>query len=295
MAGERSVAAAGGPGADPIQRIFFGHHKCATQYIKAVVSRVAAWSGMGFDSVVLVAQPSAAPQLCNPQGDVAKAELLYVANANVEITAALRQRGSLRGFHVIRDPRDILVSGYFSHRYSHPVTVHNRERMAVWRQQLAELPSVEEGLLRELEFAADNFANLAAWSYQQPDIHEVRYEALIADPLVQFGQIFRFLGFTTPRHGWGELADRLWRRYSMRPLRRSTSLPQPLLRRILDNHAFERKSGGRARGEEDVRHHYRKGVAGDWRNYFTPRVVAAFKDRYGPLLLQLGYERSSDW
>ena len=27
----------------------------------------------------------------------------------------------LKGVHVIRDPRDIIVSGYFSHKHSHPV------------------------------------------------------------------------------------------------------------------------------------------------------------------------------
>jgi hypothetical protein len=71
---------------------------------------------------------------------------------------------------------------------------------------------------------------------------------------------------------------------------RRTCLPQPLLRHILARNAFARKAGGRTPGQEDVYHHYRKGVAGDWQIYFTPRVTAAFKERYGDLLLQLGYE-----
>jgi lipopolysaccharide transport system ATP-binding protein len=72
-------------------------------------------------------------------------------------------------------------------------------------------------------------------------------------------------------------------------------LPQPILRHILARHAFEHRAGGRTRGQEDVRHHYRKGVAGDWRNYFTSRVTAEFKARYGDLLIRLGYESSLDW
>ena len=31
---------------------------------------------------------------------------------------------NVKGFHVVRDPRDMLVSGYFSTRYSHPSKGH---------------------------------------------------------------------------------------------------------------------------------------------------------------------------
>lgn len=39
----------------------------------------------------------------------------------------------------------------------------------------------------------------------------------------------------------------------------------------------------------------RKGVAGDWRNYFSIDNVAAFKSAAGGALLSLGYELNSDW
>jgi hypothetical protein len=39
----------------------------------------------------------------------------------------------------------------------------------------------------------------------------------------------------------------------------------------------------------------RKGVAGDWRNYFSKNSVAAFKATAGEALLTLGYELNSDW
>ena len=47
---------------------------------------------------------------------------------------------------------------------------------------------------------------------------------------------------------------------------------------------FERLTG-RARGKEDISSHERKGIVGDWRNYFTDRVKGVFKERFGPLLL----------
>ena len=39
----------------------------------------------------------------------------------------------------------------------------------------------------------------------------------------------------------------------------------------------------------------RKGVAGDWKNYFTPPVKEAFKRHYGSLLVDAGYESDLDW
>ncbi|CAB3760055.1 hypothetical protein LMG29542_03739 [Paraburkholderia humisilvae] len=36
--------------------------------------------------------------------------------------------------------------------------------------------------------------------------------------------------------------------------------------------------------------HERKGIAGDWRNYFTPGVTKNFNAQYGNLLVSAGYD-----
>ena len=64
---------------------------------------------------------------------------------------------------------------------------------------------------------------------------------------------------------------------------------------MVHDNRFETKTAGRKEGEEDVTSHYRKGVAGDWRNHFTQAHVDEFKTRYGDLLVRLGYEQSADW
>jgi hypothetical protein len=58
---------------------------------------------------------------------------------------------------------------------------------------------------------------------------------------------------------------------------------------------FERLTHGRERGQENVKSHERKGIAGDWRNYFDDQVKDVFKARYGDLLIATGYERDSEW
>ncbi|MCA1847755.1 MAG: sulfotransferase domain-containing protein [Actinobacteria bacterium] len=63
---------------------------------------------------------------------------------------------------------------------------------------------------------------------------------------------------------------------------------------IVEEFSFERQAGRRP-GEEDRGSFLRKGVVGDWRNYFSPEAREMF-DRYaGDELILLGYERDRAW
>jgi hypothetical protein len=64
---------------------------------------------------------------------------------------------------------------------------------------------------------------------------------------------------------------------------------------VTARHSFEKLSGGREPGQEDVKSHYRKGVHGDWRNHFTPAITRRFKALYGDLLVVGGYEKDASW
>ena len=72
-------------------------------------------------------------------------------------------------------------------------------------------------------------------------------------------------------------------------------LDRGLLANVVVQNRFQALSGGRPRGVEDRESHFRKGVAGDWRQYFSNRVKRAFKSRYGGHLIAAGYERDLDW
>jgi len=67
-----------------------------------------------------------------------------------------------------------------------------------------------------------------------------------------------------------------------------------LLGRVYD-HRFEKKTGGRSQGQENKSSHYRKGKAGDWTNHFSPTHVDYFKEQFGDLVLDLGYENDPNW
>jgi hypothetical protein len=226
-------------------------------------------------------------------------DVLVFPNADCRWLETLRNDAAFRGFHVIRDPRDIVVSGYFSRLYSHPVFPGNREELLAQRQQLAVAPTIEEGLILEMDYEAGNFAAMSAWDYRSTDVFETTFEHLTADPEASFVEILEFCGTPVPRWGPGATLtmgyDELLTRGLGRARRGHGSLPRIVLRRILSRHAFVRKSGNRRPGEENVHHHYRKGISGDWRNYFAPRLKDEFKERYGALLIQLRYEQTMDW
>lgn len=290
-------------------RVYFGHHKCASQYIKAVFLKATGLLGMTPSRVDNFAAELPLDYHTREPFIALLAEhrdrLLHdpavvwcLTNGDNEAVALLEQRGDYRGFHVIRDPRDVLVSAYFSHLYSHPIRSEGGW-IAEIRRQLSAAPDVESGLLLELDYNAPIFASMDAWNYANPCLYETRFETLIADPLAEYRRIFNFLGVATPRLGLtallGMVLDRERKRRTGQPMPRRSTLPLPLLRRVVERNAFQHKAGGRLPGQEDERHHYRKGVTGDWRNHFTPRVTDAFKERYGDLLIHLGYERSLNW
>lgn len=57
--------------------------------------------------------------------------------------------------------------------------------------------------------------------------------------------------------------------------------------------SFEQLSGGRRPGEENPLSFYRKGVVGDWKNYFSAQNIEAFNRIGGKMLEELGFETSS--
>ena len=62
-----------------------------------------------------------------------------------------------------------------------------------------------------------------------------------------------------------------------------------------EKYSFKKLSGGRKAGQENTNSHYRKGKRGDWRNHFSEAHKVVFKEKYGDLLIKLGYETDKNW
>ncbi len=185
---------------------------------------------------------------------------VYLAKPEFEM---LEQPAPARYFVLIRDLRDTLVSAYFSLRHSHAIIAGEMER---WRYILNRLPQ-EEGLLYLMETWLPASARIQR-TWQSAGVRCTKVEECVSAP----GALDRLF-----REAW------------------QLEVPSSVLAPVLARHSFARLSGGRAPGQEDIQSHYRKGVAGDWREHFTPRLTARFKELYNDVLLLTGYESNEAW
>jgi hypothetical protein len=292
---------------------YFGHHKCASTWIVDILWQVADQIGLRHIGVHDALTPSDIGPLAETRPDASpfdRAELrnrIDAVGADLVIchTADRQQADVLhptRAFHVIRDPRDIIVSGYFSHRNYHPT--EGRPRLQAHRDALRAL-SPEEGLILEMAFAETELQQIRNWDYSQDHVLELKMEDLVFYPYDGFLTIFNHLGLLTAdeptvatqemRVWLARLTNRLARRPAFERIRRQMLATGEIVLGAVYAHRFEAKTGGRERGTENRTSHYRKGIAGDWVNHFTPEVAEAFVMRFDDLLVQLGYETDPEW
>jgi lipopolysaccharide transport system ATP-binding protein len=160
--------------------------------------------------------------------------------------------------------RDTLVSVYFSIRYSHQAIA---DEIVKWRNVL-ESVNEEDGLLYLMsEWLPRCEAIQRSWLGGEDVIH--KYEDLLNNDLGIFETI---------------LIDQC-----------QLPISREKFREIVLSNQFEKLTAGRQRGVEDTKSHERKGVSGDWRNHFTDIVKREFKNKYGQLLIETGYEANLYW
>lgn len=243
--------------------IHCAYHKCLTVYYKrvmdAVFNRCLPWSAgyRHYNS-----------HLDDFYGDHARRRVASINNRCLD----LERLGNFKISRFVRDPRDLVVSGYFYHlRGSEEWVERAAPTEADWYFANGCVPeglaasglsfseylrsiSEEEGLLAELDFRRYHFESMREWPAAHPDILTLRYEEVLGEQAGAFGRLFEFYGLSPLERLLGR-----WfaRRYSLRRLSADA--------------------------------HVRNPSSGQWREHFTPRVQSAFDELYGDLVEQLGY------
>ena len=176
----------------------------------------------------------------------------------------MKKPPSYRAFFVARDPRDLVISEYFSLKYPHALT---HPYIITMRKHLNSIP-VEEGILEIINFASF-FETLDGWVNSRDE----------AVRIFLFEDLF---------------GDRQLRTFKELMEHCRIDMSEDILSSLLEKHSFKEITG-RDLGDESRNHHYRLGVYGDWENHFTDEHKNAFKDRSGSILIDLGYETDLDW
>jgi cytochrome c-type biogenesis protein CcmH/NrfG len=166
-----------------------------------------------------------------------------------------------KAFFVVRDPRDMVVSTYFANKKSHRPSGH----IAQTREILNQL-SVTDGLLYQIKSLKQVFETMHSWLNNQqnnPNAIVVKFEQLTgSNQFEAFRDLFQHC---------------------------EIQMPESILKQLLEDNSFKKLSGGREKGQEDSNSHYRKGLQGDWKNYFTDEVYQNFTEVTGDLVERLGY------
>lgn len=242
--------------------------KTATQWFRKLLNDKLVWKNTGLslylpgqnfitDDSAILAELKNIPKpgvICSP---------LYIRYKTFSDFTGKEQ---YKAFYILRDPRDIIISNYFSTRYSHSAA---RDFMQKSRKEL-ELLSEHDGISKLIMTTARFIAGtMLEWK--------------IADNLnlkvYTFEDVFGPDQFTFLRDIFAHC---------------QLAVPDQDIQYLVDQYAFS-KISGRKPGTEDQKHHYRKGVSGDWKNYFSEEHKKIFKEEAGDLLIGLGYESGLTW
>jgi hypothetical protein len=180
----------------------------------------------------------------------------------------------IRVVRFIRDPRDLLVSGYYYHiKGVESWSTQPDPEPGDWEEVVGVIPSglppgesmqsylkkvpLELGMEAELEFRTNHFRSMREWPEDDPRVRVFRYEDILGNEVAVFEEVFDFFGLPG-------LARASGIRYARR-------------------HAASQKSADRI--------HIRNARAGQWRDVLPDSVVAKVDAQYGDVLDRYGYPR----
>jgi hypothetical protein len=201
----------------------------------------------------------------------------YMVSATTDCALDLSRIDNYRVSRFIRDPRDLVVSGYFYHSKGIEAwTTREHATLDEWRATGA-CPSAmrpgesyaaclrrldqEDGLIAEMEFRGPHLRSMLEWPTTDPRVRVWKYEDIL-------GHEAQVMDEVTAHYGWSESE--------------SSSLREAIRTEAV------RWQAGEGRLSWDS--HVRDPKSGQWRDLFTGKVQRAFAELFGNLPQQLGYE-----
>lgn len=168
----------------------------------------------------------------------------------------------VRGVHVVRDPRDLIVSATHYHLVADESWLHEaREEFGgmTYQEKLRSFPAFDDRMLFEMEHSSfENIGSMVEFEDRDDDrFLTVKYEDMIGDrALLRFEAMFEFLGFGRLGIGW-------------------------CLTSAYRNSLFS----GSVKSN-----HVRSGKPTQWPEYFKPVHERRFERLFGNAAERLGYE-----
>ena len=239
------------------------HHKTGTVWMRATFRRIAERLDIPFVRVhsddIVPAEELIAPMIFFEGGGEFQAYPDLCGDPRVKIV------------HLIRDPRDVMISGMHYHRTSREEWLRKPSQRFGGRTYQSEINSFATDRARYV-FEMDNRAAstiqamLRWYDGERSNAFECKYEDLMQDvKMVLFTKAATHLGFS----GKGL--------------------------RVCRSAFWKSSLFGRNTGRKTHRRHIRSGEAKQWTKVFDKHLAVEFGRRFGDALVRLGYESDGSW
>ncbi len=171
-----------------------------------------------------------------------------------------------RRVQLVRDGRDVATSGVFDW-IARTKRDHPRYAAFVKKETSVSLDRFFDD--EDIAQWADEWAEpIRAFKKSGGAPLTIRFEDMKQDQAAVLGKVFDFLGVA--------------------------AAPETIQRCIKES-SFKKMSAGRKAGEGVATAKVRKGIAGDWVNYFTQRDGTLFHELAGDCLIEMGYVEDGSW
>jgi len=185
-------------------------------------------------------------------------------------------------FYLHRDPRDMAVSAalyikyVLTHQFLHPTFSRLSDADAIGLMlsggiiPVKDLPYDTEGKGAEhvVFDGMKYYINVGYPWLLHPRVAHVRYEDFTKSPAETMSNALELVG---------------------------VQISKETIQSVAEKKNFKNATGGRCIGVEDKSSHFRKGITGDYKNYFTDYHRALCKLIIGEDLIRLGYENGLNW
>ena len=232
--------------------IFCTHHKTGTVLFKEILKEIS----KEFQFKL---------QICNQSELCDDTHIWFEWHSNVDFEQIKRP---YRCIHIIRDPRDVVVSGYFYHLRCEEdwcITPRADFNNRSYQDILKSLDQ-DKGIKFEMKHIAKmTIEQMLCWNYKNKYVLELKFEYLMLKYKRSFKKIFKHVGF--PRH----------------------MIPYCL--EIADRHNINKFPESKIK---KIKHIHSKGL-NKWKQYFTEKHKRDFKESLGDSLIELDYEKNYNW
>ncbi len=238
--------------------IFFTVHKCASVYVNGILRQLTGDGGMipidfakylwqdGRSIQEILSNPKIAQQAFKPQG------YFYGSFREFQPIPNLDQ---YRIILMLRDPRDVLTSLYFSQAYSHEEPSYLLGKKPTWRTN-AQSQTIDEFVKENIPIYLQRYHQHIHHLLGEPNVLFLKYEDMVLNFESWFNQLIEFLPIEVQ--------------------------PSQITKII--------KKANLKVQKEDIYSHKRQVIPGDYQRKLTPEMITLLNQEFKEILEQMNYQ-----